>query len=286
MHTSDLKQLLAELRRGGRKPNRILLDRIKSYGQDAVHPLIGLAVDEKLHTADSNSPEVWAPLHAIRLLGKLGASEAIEPLLPLFEWVDDDYLAETLSEAFGGIGSPAVEPLRTLLFDRTKDVFARVRAAEALSKIGQRHRETRSVVVNALVARLDPVESQSPRDEILNGFVIAELLHMKAVEAAPAIRRAFDEDRVDASIVNLDHALEELGLPPESPSPRSAKQPGLRLRLCCTVCGYEREHHVETVYYDLATRERRDKGEPTPYSEFIIPQRITCPKCGAVVDCW
>ncbi|MCL5962263.1 MAG: tetratricopeptide repeat protein, partial [Chloroflexi bacterium] len=279
-YTSDLNQLLAELRQAVRKPDRALLDRIRAYGQGAVRPLIEMAVDEDLHNADSKSPEVWAPLHAIQLLGELGASEAIEPLLPLFDRVDDDYLAQTLPEAFGGIGAPAVGPLRALLFDRSKDIFARARAAEGLSKIGQLHHETRSDVVNALVARLDPVESQSPKDEILNGFVIAELLHMKAVEAATAIRQAFAEDRVDTSIVDLDHALEELGLSPESP--RAVKERGLRLRLRCTACGYEREHHVETVYYDLATQERREKGEPTPYSEFIIPQRITCPKCGAV----
>src|SRR5262249_54300041 len=55
-----------------------------------------------------------------------------------------------------------------------------------------------------------------------------------------------------------------------------------RLRLRCTACGYEREHNVETVYCDLPTQERREKGESTPYSEFVIPKRITCPKCGAV----
>ncbi len=281
-NTGDLKKLLAELRQAGQKPDRVLLDRVKAYGQGAVRPLIEMAVDKKLHSADSNSPEVWALLHAIQLLGELGASEAVEPLLPPFDWVDDDYLAQTLPEAFGGIGAPAVEPLRALLFDRTKDVFARARAAESLSKIGQRHHETRAVVVSSLVARLDPVESQSPKDEILNGFVISELLHPKAVEAVTAIRTAFAEDRIDTSIVNLDHALEKLGLPPESPSPQPADEKGLRLRLRCTACGYEREHCVATVYYDLATLERREKGEPTPYSEFIIPQRITCPKCGAI----
>lgn len=280
--TSDLNRLLDELRQAGQNPDRTLLDRVRAQGQGAVRPLIEMAVDEKLHKADSNSPEVWAPIHAIQLLGELGASEAIEPLLPLFNRVDDEWLARALPEAFGGVGAPALAPLRALLFDRTRDVWARVRAAESLGKIGQHHRETRSDVVSALVARLDPAESQAPEDEILNGLVIGELLDLEAVEAAPAIRRAFAEDRVDTSIVDLDHALKELDLPLESRPALPAEQQGLRLRLRCTACGYEREHYVETVYCDLATQERRVKGEPTPYGEFIIPQRITCPKCGAV----
>src|SRR4051794_26593069 len=213
--TGDLSQLLGQLRQAGQKPGRTLLDRVKAHGQATVRPLIEMAVDEKLHNADSDSPEVWAPVHATQLLGELGAPEAIEPLLPLFDWVDDDYLAETLPEAFGGIGAPAVAPLRALLFDRGKNVWARARAAESLGKIGQGHPETRSDVVSALVACLDPVESQVPEDELLNGVVISELLDLRAVEAAPAIRQAFKQNRVDTSIVDLNNALEDLGLPPE-----------------------------------------------------------------------
>jgi SEC-C motif len=213
--TGDLSQLLGELRQAGQQPSRTLLDRVKAHGQAARRPLIEMAVDEQLHHADSDRPEVWAPLHAIQLLGELGASEAIEPLLPLFNWVDDDYLAQTLPEAFGGIGAPAVGPLRVLLLDRGKNVWARVPAAESLGKICQAHPETRSAVVSALVACLDPAGSQVPEDELLNGVVISELLTLKAVEAAPAIRQAFKADRVDTSVVDLDHALEELDLPPE-----------------------------------------------------------------------
>jgi tetratricopeptide (TPR) repeat protein len=280
----NLTVMLDELRRAGEKPSRKLLDRLRAHGMASARPLIELATDERLLNADSSSPEVWAPLHAVRLLGELGAPEAIEPLLPLFD-LDYDYLAEELPETFGGIGAPAVAPLRTLLFDRARSIYARGIAAEALRHIGQRHPATRRDVVDALVARLDPAESRSPDDETLNGFVIGDLLDLKAVEAEQAIRAAFREDRVDTSVVDLDWALKKLGLTPE---PRAKRKPstrseeGLRLRLRCTACGYEREHRVGTVYYDEATKERRERGEPTPYSEWIVGQKIVCPKCGAV----
>ncbi|MDO8690122.1 MAG: tetratricopeptide repeat protein [Dehalococcoidia bacterium] len=280
--TNDLDQLLNELRLAGQDPGRALFDRVMAHGQAAVRHLIEMATDEKLLDAALDSPQVWAPLHAIELLGELGAAEAMEPLLPLLDRVDDDYLAETLPDVFGGMGAPALEPLRVRLFDRTKDVYSRVRTAGSLSKIGQRHPETRSGVVKTLVARLDPAESQTPEDETLNAYVICYLLDLEAVEAAPAIRRAFDDDRVDTLVVHLDHALEKLGLTLESETSWPGEQRGLRLRLRCVACGYEREHLVEKVYYDLATKELKEQGKPTPYSEYIIPQRITCPKCGAV----
>lgn len=280
--SGKLTQLLGQLCQVGQQPDRALLDRVKAHGQAAVRPLIQMAVDEKLHHADSTSPEVWAPLHAIQILGELGSAEAIEPLLPLFDQLNDDALAEILPQAFGGIGAPAVAPLRTVLVDRARDVWPRVRAAESLGEIGRRHPETRAEVTSALIARLDPAESQVPDDECLNGFVICELLDLKAVEAEPAIRRAFDEDRVDTSIIDLDHFLEELGLPSELRPDRTAARRGLRLQLRCTACRHTRTHSVETIYYDLATQERRQKGEVTPYDEWVIPQRITCPKCGAI----
>lgn len=280
--SGELTQLLGQLCHVGQDPDRALLDRIKAHGQAAVRPLIEMAVDEKLHHADSKSPEVWAPLHAIEILGELGSAEAIEPLLPLLGQLSDDALAQVLPRAFGGIGAPAVAPLRALLFDRARDVWARVRAARSLGEIGRRHPETRAEVTSALVARLDPAESQVPDDECLNGFVICALLDLKAVEAAPAIRRAFDEDRVDTSIVDLDLSLEELGLPSEVRPDQSDTRQGLRLRLRCTACKYTREHSVETIYCDLATMERRKKGEKTRHHEWVIPQRIICPKCGAI----
>ena len=280
--TSDLGELLGELRQAGQTPDQTLLERIKQHGQAAVRPLLELAVDEELNNAESDRPEVWAPLHAIQLLGDLGAAEAVEPLLPFFDWVEDDYLAETLPGAFGGIGAPAVLPLRGLLFDRSHDVWARVRVADSLGEIAKRHPATRFDVVSALVARLDPAESQVPEDEIVNGAVISQLLELKAVEAAPMILQAFEEDRVDTSIVDVDGAIEKLDLSPDSRPIPSAKPDGLRLRLRCTACRFEREHHVETVFCDLPTQERRQRGESPPYSEFVIPQRITCPKCGVV----
>ncbi|MDO8670721.1 MAG: DUF1186 domain-containing protein [Dehalococcoidia bacterium] len=279
---SDLPRLLHQLRLVGQDPDRALLDSVKSFGQASVRSLIEIAIDDRLLNTDYDSPEAWAPLHAIQLLGELGASEAVEPLLPLFDSIDDSWLAETLPVAYGGFGAPALAPLRSLLFDRTKLVWARVRAAESLGNVGQRHPETRSDVVNLLVARLDPAESQTHEDESLNGFVISALLDLKAVEAAPAIRRAFDEHLVDTLVVSLDDAAEKLGLAPKSRSRQSAGKKGLPLRVRCTACGYEDGHDVETVYCDLGTMERREKGKKTPFSEFVVPQRLTCPKCGVV----
>ena len=144
MHdTTDVNEVLAELRQAGQDPDQALLDRVKALGPAAVRPLIEMATDESLHRAETESPEVWAPLHAIQILGELGATEAVEPLLPLLAQ-DDEWLDELLPECFGRIGRPALPPLRAYLFDHTHDVWARSRAAEALTQMAQHHPELRA----------------------------------------------------------------------------------------------------------------------------------------------
>ena len=277
----DPNALLARLRQAGQHPAQSLLAQVKALGPAVVGPLVEMATDRRLHEAEAASPDVWAPLHAIRLLGELGAPEAVEPLLPLFAW-DDDWLAEALPECFGRIGGPALGPLRGLLFDRGHDQWAAGRAAAGLRQIAERHPELRAEVVAALVARLDPKESRTPDDETVNAFVIAELGELKAVEAALVIRRAFAEDRVDARVAGPADVRADLGLS-VGPSGAGAGEPdGMRLWLRCKACGYERPHDVGRVYCDLGTLERRRRGEQTPYDEYVITRRITCPKCGAV----
>ncbi len=42
--------------------------------------------------------------------------------------------------------------------------------------------------------------------------MIGDLTHLKAVETLPLIERAFEADRVDEFIIDLDYVLEEFGL--------------------------------------------------------------------------
>src|SRR5947209_10479013 len=280
-NTNDVHDGLRQPRKAVEHPDQALLDRVKALGLAAVHPLIEMATDESLHEAETASPEVWAPIHAIQILGELEAAEAVEPLLPLLA-SDDEWLDQLLPECLGRIGAPALAPLRAYLFDRSHDIWARARAGEALKQMAQRHPDLRADVVDVLAARLDRAESQAPDDEQLNAFVTSDLLVLKAVEAGQAILRAFDEDRVDRRIVDADSVYQELDLSGRPPVIPADREKGLRLWLRCTACGYERAHQVEKVYCDLGTLDRRERGEEVPYSEYIIPQQITCPKCGAV----
>jgi len=277
---ADFSALLGELQQGRDTPLGEIVDRLRALGSSATTALIAMATSPELLELEDDSAEAWAPVLSVRLLGMIVAAEAVRPLVGLLDRFEDDALGDTVVEALGEIGPKAVEPLRQVVFDRRKNLFTRSRAGSALAAVAKNHPEARAEVVGILRERLDPAESREPDDEVLNGFAIGGLMDLKAVEAAPDIRRAFDEDRVDGSVVELRDALRKLGLPDAPELARPSE--GFQLRLVCTACHYERPHLVDQVYLDPGVLERRERGEDEPYSEYIVPQPITCPKCGAL----
>jgi HEAT repeat protein len=72
--------------------------------------------------------------NAAQALGELGDERAVEPLIDALTQETDIGVSDTISVALGKIGSPAVEPLITIL--RTGEALDRFRAAEVLHAIG------------------------------------------------------------------------------------------------------------------------------------------------------
>jgi len=279
MSTTPLKTLLEQLLEAGQRPDPALLRAIQEHGQAAVSPLIEIVTDPNLLRTDSDAPEVWAPMHAMRLLGRLRATAAIAPLITLVEEEEADWIREELPDVMAQIGPTAVEPLKAFAADRQQDLYARSAACNGLSKIAQAHPETRQQAIAFLRILLSAYPDETPDDETMRGFVIGDLLDLGAREAYPDIEAAYGGDRVDEMIVGLDTVQRELDIRGGA-EPR--KRAEFELRLKCLECGFTRSHAVDVVYCDLGTQDKKARGQDVPYSAFIIPQQITCPRCGAV----
>lgn len=166
-------------------------------GPDHIPDLIRMATDEELAWADSDSLEVWSPMHAWRTLGQLQAEAAIEPFLSLFRRIDeddDDWVGEELPEVYGMIGPAAVPALAAYLADSSHGLYARVAAASSLKHIAETHPDVRAECVDILTHQLERFAEQ---EDTFNAFLVSPLLDLKAVEAAPLMERAFAADCVD-----------------------------------------------------------------------------------------
>ncbi len=184
-------------------------------GPEHVPDLIRMATDEELNTADPDSLEVWAPLHAWRLLGVLHAEAAIEPLLSLLkkEYEDDEWAIEELPEVYAMLGPAAIPALARYIDDESHSSSARTTASSCLEKIATQYPESRDECVAILTQQL---ERFAENDEEFNAFLIYSLVNLKALEAAPLMERAFAADRVDTILMgDWDDVQVELGLKSE-----------------------------------------------------------------------
>ena len=190
------------------------------FSLEHVPDLLRMAADEELNQADSESAAIWAPVHAWRILGVLRATEAIRPLLDLLGFDDEnDWAMEELPKVLAMIGEPALRPLTWQLADLKREMYARSGAAEALAQMPQQHPELRQECVNRLEREL--AARRKENDHTLNGFLVAHLLDLKAVETMPTIRQAYQERCVDLTICgDLEEVELSFGLREQRSTPR------------------------------------------------------------------
>ena len=210
-------------------PNDWLNYRELGMGTEHVPDLIQMATDEELNEAAAESPEVWAPVHAWRALGQLRAVEAVEPLLELFDRLEeDDWVDEELPEVFGLIGPAALPALAAYMADLSHTDSSRISAITSIEEIGTRWPDARGECITILEERLERFEENEPD---VNGFLVLALVELGAKEAAPLIERAFAEGYVDPMVMgDWEDVQVELGLKSaEEVAQKRARKRGERL---------------------------------------------------------
>jgi hypothetical protein len=206
------------LRLGNPQTDDDIAQHIAALGLTQAHvpDLVRMARDRALNTARSDSDEIWAPAHALTALGQLDIHAAIPDLIPLFD-VDDEWSREQLIDLLAAAGASALEPLKDYIQDRTHWVFGRLGAIEALGDLLKLYPELRD---QGLAILSDALERAADNEPDVNGFLLARLLDLDAVEALPVIRRAFEADAVDETIAGTwGEVLAELGQMPDLDDP-------------------------------------------------------------------
>jgi hypothetical protein len=174
---------------------------VKSFGfTDADIPeLIRMALDPDLNTADTDSSEVWAPVHAWRSLGQLHATAAIDPLLDNLEAMkDDDYFREDLKEVLALIGPEVIPRIATFIKNPDHTLYPKWSCLDALVKLWNAFPEARADCLSVTVEQLQQFHKNN---DTLNAVLINNLIDMNAVETVDLIKQAYASKRVDLSVL-------------------------------------------------------------------------------------
>ncbi len=250
-----------------------LEQEILAQGKILIPELIHLAQDDDLRN------ESAGPWHAARLLNQLRRSTAPE-LDALANWLDRtegrDWSAWRNSK-IAKIGGYTVPELEAIARDPSYDVAIREAALSDLADQTKEDEGLRDQVVKIFRNLLNRENVDKADEETLTGFLISDILDMKAHELIPDILKAFSEDRVDQHVVDINSVEAELGLPKTTLPMR--REDGLYLWLKCKVCERTREHFTRYVIIDQTSIISEDPDKRSPY---VLDHEIVCPKCGAV----
>lgn len=178
------------------------------FGQEHVPDLVRMTRDRALNIMESEADAVWAPTHALSALANLDVSAHIADLVPLFD-LESEWFGEELPSMLGQAGEPALEPLRQYIQDNTRWQYGRWNAGTAVEQVAKQHPELRDQAIEILS---DVLAHATDNDPETNGFFLADLINLNAVEALPVIRSAFEQDMIDESIAgDWGEVLKALG---------------------------------------------------------------------------
>lgn len=183
-----------------------------------VPALIQMATDPALHAAEERNPAIWAPVHAWRALGQLGAAAAADPLLALLEReAENEWVYAEIPAVLGMIGPPALHGATMLLFDEARDDELRVAGAAAIASVALEHPDRRDEAAAVLAKQLEDWPHQG---KLLNAYLIEDLVVLQETAAAPIIEAAFAGDGVDFAVCgDWEDVQVGLGLLPERVTP-------------------------------------------------------------------
>jgi hypothetical protein len=165
-----------------------------------------LVLDEGLLAGWPADSSAWAPLHALRLLGYLGAHPSAGRLLALMDR-EDDWLSDLLPSVWADMGPQAAEPLWGYLHDRQHSPEQRGNVLIGLQRLAEKHPQVRPDVIQGLVRLLDGAPAEDGTASAYLAYVLGEL---QATEALPALRRAYKAERVDVNTVTWDDLMAKM----------------------------------------------------------------------------
>ncbi|HLZ57711.1 MAG TPA: DUF1186 domain-containing protein [Ktedonosporobacter sp.] len=195
-------------------------------GPEHIPDLIRMATDKDLMGEEVSDLEFAAPYYAMLALKQFHATEAVEPLLSLFDLAqetDNEWISEDLPQFYAAFGPETIPVLVGYMSDISHHPFARTNAANALKEISELHPEVRTQCIEAIAHALE-TEPDSEDAPAARGFLISDLIDLEAKEAAPVIERAFAQQTVDESIAgDWDEVQVELGLKDRSELPEKPR---------------------------------------------------------------
>jgi hypothetical protein len=163
----------------------------------AIDDLVHMTLDEGLLDGWPGEPASWAPYHALSILGCLRAHRVAGELRALLGR-ENDWLSDRLAVAWGRMGPQAEPPLWDYVENHGHDPGQRAVAMLGLRNIARAHPKQRGSIVRRLA---DLLHRAPAEDAEANAYIAWVLNSLEAVEAGETVAEAFEQQKIDDSII-------------------------------------------------------------------------------------
>jgi hypothetical protein len=209
-HTVSITDLVQQLRKAGLKPGARMIAAILEHGDEAIAPLLALALDtDSLFEAE---PAGLAAIHALRLLGEFQPQGAAEPILRRLPLALDDQptqaaflWSQEAPQIVSRFGAEALPEIVRVADDMDAPPRQRGAAYAALSYLATTMPELREQIVAELRQRFG-----RETDSTAKGYLVASLAQLKVRDAYAEIMEAFRNKAVDREIISAADARQLL----------------------------------------------------------------------------
>lgn len=209
-HNLSTTDLVQQLRKAGLKPNDRMIAAILERGDEAIEPLLALALDtNSLFEAE---PASLGPVHALRLLGEFQPGEAAETILRRLPLTIEDeqtqgafLWAQEAPQIVARFGATAMPALLRIADDMDAPPRQRGAGYAALSYMAVTTPELRDQIVDELRQRFS-----GETDPTAKGYLVGSLAQLKVRDAYTEIMEAFRNKAVDREIISAADARQML----------------------------------------------------------------------------
>ncbi len=207
---TPVASLVRNLRSVGLRPDDRLVEQIISRGDEAVAPLLELALDTERLGGDE--PGSLGPVHALRLLGELRPLEMVEPILraiPLpvnMEPAQGMYLwQQEAPQIVARLGADAVPRLLSIIDDDAADGEQRGAAVETLGYLGATTPELRPELLKLLRTRWTIIS-----DPTVRAYMVEALGALGGKDMYTPVMAAYRDGTVDRGVMTAAEARQLL----------------------------------------------------------------------------
>ncbi|MBV9786860.1 MAG: DUF1186 domain-containing protein [Chloroflexi bacterium] len=209
-HNVSTADLIQQLRRAGLKPTDRMIEAIRERGDEAIEPLLALALDTD--SLFQPEPAGLGPIHALRLLGEFQPSEAAETILRRLPLMIDEQQtqaaflwAQEAPQIVARFGAAALPEILRVADDMDAPPRQRGAGYAALSYLAVTTPDLRDQILDELRQRFS-----RETDRTAKGYLVASLAQLKARDLYPQIMEAFRNKDVDREIISAADARQML----------------------------------------------------------------------------